>query len=227
MFTVRVLKNYKNMLQEPVRIVEETVVNRGSGAGGANTNKNGKAYEESTCFEKLICDEEWEKKILDKKTKYGHYWVKITDTCRIVKISQGGLKKFVEKFYPGQTRCPIFRCPDEAYFIIPHDQSKRTILKILEKKSQHRKGSVDTKILAAPGFIKEYEKVFLHKLDIQYAFNLNSWWKHEFEQKKDKWDIALENLHEINVPIFFGEDKNYKQMLNDWICSFNFTDINV
>jgi len=45
-------------------IVGNKVINRGTGAGGANTNKNGKKFEAKTCCEKYLLDRGFTKKIL-------------------------------------------------------------------------------------------------------------------------------------------------------------------
>ena len=201
---------------EKVKTCKTDIVNRGTGAGGSQTNINGKAYEEKTCFDKF-CSKEWKTIRLDKSSIYGYYKEMKFPGFTIHKFSQGGMKKYFKHFTEFKTRGKLFREPDEAFFIQFKDKSRKPILKILEKKHQNCDGSVDTKVLAAWGFIKEYKKVFLNKIEIEYAFNLNNWWKTQYKKYPLKWGITLENLEEDNIPIFYGEDDNYGELIIKWI----------
>ena len=199
-----------------VKTCKTGIVNRGTGAGGSQTNKNGIAYEEKTCFDKF-CSKEWKKIILDKKTIFGYYMEKKFPGFTIHKFSQDGIRKYFNHFTEFKTRDKLSRKLDEAFFIQFKDKSRKPILKILEKKEQNCAGSVDTKFLAPWGFIKLYKKKFLNKIEIEYAFSVNNWLKTEF--KKTKWEIILENFEEDNIPIFYGEDDNYSERILKWITN--------
>ena len=201
-----------------VKTCKTGIVNRGTGAGGSQTNKNGKAYEEKTCFDKF-CSKEWKKIILDKNTIFGYYMEIKFPGFTIHKFSQGGIKKYFNHFTEFKTRGKLSRHHDEAFFIQFKDKSRKPILKILEKKHQHCAGSADTKILAAWGFIKYYKKKFLNKIEIEYAFSVNNWLKTQFKKYPYKWEIILENFEEDNIPIFYGEDDNYGELILKWITN--------
>ena len=110
-------------------------INKGTGAGGANTNLHGLRFEELTKF-KL---EGYTKKELNKKN---NYYLKNLKDKNYVFVSQKGLVDFFKINYNIQ----LFRHPDEAFIISEGDN---TIVKILEKKEQHVDGSVETKLWSA------------------------------------------------------------------------------
>lgn len=96
-------------------------INKGTGAGGANTNLHGLCFEERTKF-KL---EDYTKKVLNKKNNY--YLKKFKDK-NYVFVSQKGLVDFFKINYNIQ----LFRHPDEAFIISENDN---TVIKILEKRT--------------------------------------------------------------------------------------------
>jgi len=131
-----------------------SVVNKGTGAGGANTTKNGKAFEEKTSNEPRLLSFGFVKHNIPskkgKKAKYDYYLEKSTKDGSIVYLTQGGMASyFMWKF-----NIEMVRHPDEAYLI---QRGDTYILRVLEKKNQNVKGSVDTKLLAGPGMLEEYQ----------------------------------------------------------------------
>ena len=98
-----------------LKIIEENndlIKNKGSGAGGKNTNKNGKSFENITDIETKLIDNKYEKKNIDK-TKYGYYLYKNIDNNKIIYVSQNGLKIYIKQKFDIE----LFRNPDEAYII--------------------------------------------------------------------------------------------------------------
>ena len=53
------------------------VINRGTGAGGKNTNVKGKAFEKTTDCEVILLSDGYEKKIIKKTSKTAYYLRKI------------------------------------------------------------------------------------------------------------------------------------------------------
>lgn len=188
------------------------IKNRGTGAGGANTNKNGKEYEKKTCIEKYLSEENgWEKCIISKN-KSGYYFMKKYDLYILYYTSQGGLKEFFK--HRSLNHKKIYRKPDGVFIKISNDENIRPILFVIEKKHQNRPGSVDVKLWAGPGFVEDYKLMF-PEYDINYCFDLNNWWKGQFKHKKF---INLQIiLNKYNIPIFWGEDNDYCQKLSEWV----------
>jgi hypothetical protein len=125
-------------------------MNKGTGAGGKNTNIYGKKFEDKTNNENKLIDDGFIKESYSK-TKYGYYLYKT-----IYFTLQNGLKLFIKSKYD----IDIFRCPDEAY-----------IIKILEKKEQNVEGSVETKLWSSPSLKREYELILgeILRLNIHYV----------------------------------------------------------
>ena len=106
--------------------------NKGTGAGGANTNYYGKKFEDITNNQQRLLDMGYIKNSFTKKpTKtYDYYLSKTFDDKTIVFVLQNGLKMYMKNKY----NIELFRCPDEAYVI--EYTSGRKVIKILEKKSK-------------------------------------------------------------------------------------------
>ena len=190
------------------------IENRGTGAGGANTNINGKSFEKKTENEtRLLSHGFIRKNIPGNKSKYGYYLVKeINPTESITYLTQGGLKAYFEYFLKKE----MCRSPDEAYLFRNGDTY---ILKILEKKNQNTPGSVDTKLLAGQGFIDEYEFLLGDNFKVKYAFCISEFLKKEYiaDCVKSK---ALRHINKkYGIPILFGDDPDYYERLDAWINS--------
>ena len=108
--------------------------NKGNGAGGKNTNINGKKFEEKTNNEYNLIEEGYIINYYsESKNKYNYYLSKHYENKTIYYTLQHGFKKFIKYKY----NIDIFRCPDEAYIIEMNNGDK--IIKILEKKSKIKK----------------------------------------------------------------------------------------
>ena len=188
-------------------------VNKGSGAGGANTNKYGKSFEEKTNNEIRLLTEGFEKVIINKHTKYGYYLTKQFEDKKIYFVSQSGLKTFMEyKFQIG-----LFRCPDEAYIVEYNDGTYKIL--ILEKKEQSVDGSVDTKLLAGIGFIEEYEEALEGKFIVKYGFCVSYFLQNKICSTEKKYLIFNKIMKKHEIPILFGDDENYFETLDTWISN--------
>jgi hypothetical protein len=112
----------------------------------------------------------------------------------------------------------MFREPDEAYLIRgPHG----TRLKILEKKNQNTEGSVDTKLLAGPGFLEEYKWSLKDAgvIDVDYAFCVSSFLKEKMMSDKPKWRALRDINKKYGITVLFGDDEDYFERLYEWLVS--------
>jgi hypothetical protein len=205
---------YESTMSEPkmpesVVVYEQTsvIVNRGVGAGGANTNQTGKRFEYST----------------DNLLRMGGYgfvpnvhWIEKQYVDKRVIISkQRDFGRCVKHKYNIDH---VYRWPDEAY-IIEYPTTGRKIIKILEKKMQNREGSVETKIFAGPTLKREYELMFGSAFEIQYGFCVSAFLQKKMTSGTPKYNNLLKILKEHNIPVFFGDDANYFETLDVWIHS--------
>lgn len=187
-------------------ILRMSLPNKGTGAGGANTNFTGKKFEDKTNNESVL--------LLDGYVKKDYYLYKTFDDKTITYVSQRGLKKYMMKKY----NIDIFRNPDEAY-IIEYKNGKK-VLKILEKKNQNGEGSVETKLWAGPSLKREYEYILGNNFEVQYSYSVNDFLKQCLLSNKAKYEILINViLKEKDICVFFGDDADYFVLLNKWIIS--------
>jgi len=202
-------KNLIKLMNKLTNAFEKIIINKGTGAGGKNTNLFGKKFEELTNYESLIGD--WNKTLLTKGTKLkNHYFLfKKINNNDFVYVSQKAFVSFFEIIY----NRTLFRNPDEA--IIITDINDNMTIKILEKKEQHVEGSVETKLWSAVALKREYQ-LMLPDCKIEYAFCLNSFFKNKFKINSTKWKILGQILNENDIKIFYGEDPDYFEQVNEW-----------
>ena len=192
-----------------------SIQNKGTGAGGANTNLNGKTFEEKTENEtRLIANGFIRKDIPGAKGKYDYFLEQVNpDDAKksVVYVTQGGFRAFSAHFLSNNDMC---RNPDEAYLF--RDGSHCT-LKILEKKNQNVAGSVDTKLLAGKGFIDEYEFLLGPNFKVLYAFCLSSYLKNDYLSDKPRSRALRHITKKDEIAILFGDDADYYETLDAWL----------
>jgi len=190
------------------------IENKGTGAGGANTNVNGKSFEKKTENETRLLSAGFIRKTIPGSTgKYGFYLVKeITPTESITYLTQGGLKAYFAHFFQKE----MCRSPDEAYLF---RNGESYTLKILEKKNQNTAGSVDTKLLAGKGFIDEYEFLLGEKFKVQYAFCISAFLKKDYIADSVKSKALRFINKKYGIAVLYGDDANYYDTLDAWISS--------
>ena len=179
-----------NATEENTQLI---IPNKGTGAGGANTNKNGLSYEELT----------------DLKDKYKSYKkdnvyeVEFEGFNRkFIKANKSALHKYMKKI--GQTNkelLPAAGCkePDEAYI-----DTENNIVFIIEKKFQQTSGSVDEKIQTGHFKKLHYEELF-PEFTIYYIYCLSDWFK------KEEYKSTLNYLKKNSIPIFWGSSETFKE----------------
>jgi len=179
--------------------------NKGTGAGGSNTNFYGKKFEEKT--------NNTENLINNGYLKNDYYLSKeFNDECKTITfVCQNKFKIFIKDKY----KIDLYRCPDEAYII--EFKSGKKIIKILEKKEQRVEGSVETKLWSGVALKREYEIRFGSDFEISYAFCVNDFLKKKFVSNNQKYKDLNQILNEADITVLFGDDDDYFQKLNIWI----------
>jgi hypothetical protein len=191
----------------------EQVVNRGTGAGGANTNLHGKSFEEKTNNQTRLIEMGYEKCSFQNKQTQGFdfYLTKQFEDKRVTFVLQNGLKKYMRQKY----NIELYRCPDEAY-IIEYSSGKKEI-KILEKKEQHVSGSVETKLWAGPGLKREYEIMLEGEFEVCYGFCVSDYLQKKMCSDEKKYTVLNRILAEHNIVTLFGDEPNYFETINEWV----------
>lgn len=189
----------KNM---KIRIVDKLtpIKTKGSGAGGANTNKNGLPYEELT----------------DLQTEYHvHYTNKYSSTIsfnsypdiEFISTNQSNMFKCMKQAMDSTiNKAHGCKKPDECYI----DNSNKIIF-IIEKKFQQVGGSVCEKIQTPDFKLWQYQRTF-PEYKIVYIYCLSSWFKANCKAE-------LEYLQYKNIPVFWGNSPTYKNDIIEYIIS--------
>lgn len=187
-------------------------INKGTNAGGTNTNLFGKLFEENTNIEESLYKMQFIKKKIDNH-KYSYYLKKKIDNIKIIYLTQSGLRKYFKLKY----NIKLFRNPDEAYII---KINNKCILKILEKKEQHCEGSVETKLWAGPSLKREYEIILGKQFIVEYAYCVNKFLSDKFNSDNMKYIVLKKILKENNIKILHGDESNYYEKLEEWVKQF-------
>ena len=205
-----ILASNKTILTSTENIL--TIINKGTGAGGANTNYYGKMFEKKTDNQQRLLEMGYTKNRFTKKTKksYDYYLSKTFEDKTVVFVLQNGLKQYMKNKY----NIDLFRCPDEAYII--EYTSGRKVIKILEKKEQNVEGSVETKLWSGPSLKREYELVLGPEFEVFYGFCVSEFLKNKFISNEKKYTILNAILNENNIEVLFGEDENYFETFDTW-----------
>ena len=169
------------------------IKNRGTGAGGSNTNKNGLSYESRTLLDSQI---ECTKRV------NGFELVKFkTSQTEFIKANKTKLFKFMKSTMNTDV-IPAHGCkrPDECFI-----NNETKIVFIIEKKFQKVGGSVCEKIQTPDFKVWEYGRLFPnYKIVCSGATNHN------------------EVVSFKNIPVFWGDDEMYKEKLVSFMTNYNF-----
>lgn len=203
------VKNAVIHLKDALKSFTREKMNKGSGAGGANTNVNGKAFETKTENEsRLLSNGFIRKSIPGKKGKNSYY----LENGNTVYLTQSGLKSYFSHFFKKE----MVRCPDEAYLIKTDDTY---VLKILEKKNQNVVGSVADKLQIGDYMKYEYENCLDASFRVEYAFCISEFLKNIYLSDALKYKILREYNKKKGITVLFGDDEDYFSTLDSWICN--------
>ena len=180
----------------------DKIINKGTGAGGANTNKNGLSYEKLTNLDDMF--------VIIEKKKYGNR-IEYKKKYHMIQIKRNSLFKFLEKEIDKNVEkghgC---KNPDECFV----DEDKKIIF-IIEKKFQNVPGSVCEKIQTSDFKIWQYNRTFPN-YQIVYMYCLSDWFKNNCKAE-------LEYLNLKKIPIFWGKNEYYKTQILDFMINYEST----
>jgi len=188
----------------------ERLKNRGTGAGGANTNATGLSYEANTDLstEYILTTPEPDKGLSDTNANYTY--IKFKDSEKLfIKAGKRDLYKIMSDMNEVNTELvPAAGCkyPDEAYINLVDKH-----IYIIEKKFQQCSGSVDEKIQTGQFKQYHYSKLFPN-FKVSYIYCLSNWFK------KSDYKSVLEYLSENKIQVFWGNDPNYKNLITKYLC---------
>lgn len=177
-----------------------SISNKGTGAGGSNTNKNGLSYEELTDLDDRIT--------IQEKSKYSTKIIFDDDKKCFIKTKQSNLFKCMkDEININIEKAHGCKNPDECYI----DKGLKNMF-IIEKKFQQCSGSVCEKIQTPDFKLWQYSRTF-PDYNIIYIYCLSDWFK--------KNCIAeLEYLDFKNILYFWGNSETYKDDIINFIINY-------
>ena len=196
------------------------ILNKGTGAGGANTNLNGLAFEKLTNVEEKLLENNFIKKQINKN-KFGYYLINENNEKNdkndktVIYLIQNGFKTYIKTKF----NIDVYRQPDEAY-LIKNNKDDSYHLKILEKKNQNVEGSVEDKLKTGSFNRKEYELMFKDaniNIKVSYAFCLSKFLETKINSDTPKYKNIKKIILEDDINLFYGETEDYFQKILDWI----------
>lgn len=199
--------------------------NKGTGAGGKNTNKNGYGFEEQCSLDNYLIEYqnfEWRKIGETRKAP------SILQINNILYTKQENFKRTLYNLY--NKVFSIHRVPDGAFICIDENKVVEKII-IIEIKNQNKDGSVDDKLYIGDVRIEEYQEMFrmnsLEAPEIYYCFVLNEMLSSKFIYgTNQKFKIARKILYRRGIPLFDASISNFKNNLINWVLNIaqnNFT----
>ena len=185
----------------------KSIKNKGTGAGGKNTNIFGLRFEDKTDNENRLLNMGFKINPIDHSKCY--FLKKTYSKYDIIFVKQYSFIAYLKHYYDIEA----FRKPDEAYIYEVNDEIIN--IKIIEKKSQYRDGSVETKLWASPSLKREYELII--NTNIEYCLCLNKFISDRVLSDELKYKTLDTILDENNIKVLFGDEQDYFETLDDFI----------
>jgi hypothetical protein len=211
----------KDKKDKPNKI--NNIRNKGTGAGGKNTNINGGSFEEKTSIEPFLLKNNFQKINMIKQNKYSYYFEHNDNDKKIIYVKQTGFKEYLKEILNIDMKYNM--SPDEAFIIHNKDEIH---IKIIEKKSQNTEGSVFDKLKTGQFIKNEYEEnlkfkseTHKYKFIINYTFCVNLFLQQKFQSSNPKFTTMLKIMKKDNINIFYADDEDYFDNLYKWVCNLN------
>lgn len=176
--------------------VIEQNINQGTGAGGENTNANGLPFENMTDLSThhiIIHEGQFSKTI---------QFANLNSEKQFIYTKQANFRRYMgDRIDNNILALHGARNPDEVYI----DEVNHNIF-IIEKKNQNTSGSKCECIQTAVNKQRNYNRR-IPMYNVVYIYCLSPWFR-------DNCQAELDDLNEDNIPVFWGNEQNYK---NDMI----------
>ena len=202
-------KSSGNVNELIYNLMNVNIQNMGTGAGGANTNKTGLTYEKITDLSdkyNVINSKMYKKNnksVASSLIKFHGY------DSEYIKLNKRNLFNFMKmnnKLNTDIHQAHGCKQPDECYI----NEDNKVII-IIEKKFQQCSGSVCEKLQTADFKKIHYSKLF-PEYKIEYIYCLSNWFR-------INCIAELEYLQLKKIPVFWGNDNNYKNIIIDFIVN--------
>ena len=176
------------------------IINKGTGAGGSNTNKNGIPYEEITDLDDRL--------IIIEKNNFSSKIRFMNNEKTFIKTKQSNLFKCMKDDINQEIeKAHGCKNPDECYI----DKELKNMF-IIEKKFQQCSGSVCEKIQTPDFKLWQYSRTF-PKYNIIYIYCLSDWFKKNCIPE-------LEYLDYKNISYFWGNSETFKDDIINFMVNY-------
>lgn len=176
------------------------IKNRGTGAGGSKTNRNGIPYEKLTELNDRL-------EVVEKQ-KFADKIIFHENQRYFIKTQQSKFFKYMkDKTDTKVVRAHGCKNPDECYI----DEESKNIF-IIEKKFQQCSGSICEKIQTPDCKIWNYNRTF-PGYNTVYVYCLSEWFK-------QNCIAELEYLDFKNIRYFWGNSESYKDEIINFIINY-------
>ena len=185
----------KKMIKIKIQKIKTKIINKGTGAGGANTNKNG------LIFEEVVDLKDGYESIQPSRNGIGSEVTFKGYLRTFIEVSKSALHKYMKEIrQKNMTLKPAAGCkqPDEAYI----DLEEKNIF-IIEKKFQQTSGSVDEKLQTGCFKQLHYKELFPN-FKIHYMYCLSDWFQ------RDEYKSVLNYLKDGGIHVFWGNSEKEK-----------------
>lgn len=195
-------KKMIKMIKIKIQKIKTKIINKGTGAGGANTNKNG------LIFEEVVDLKDGYESIQPSRNGIGSEVTFKGYLRTFIEVSKSALHKYMKEIrQKNMTLKPAAGCkqPDEAYI----DLEEKNII-IIEKKFQQTSGSVDEKLQTGCFKQLHYKELFPN-FKIYYMYCLSDWFQ------RDEYKSVLNYLKDGGIHVFWGNSETCKEKIIEFI----------
>lgn len=215
---------------------------RGDNAGGANTNKNGKPYEEKVCIEPHLMELGFiREKVIGKSNGVTNYRI-VKEVCNqsrsniknVTYLRQNAFRNhMISKYgvditsYKSIITGKITKIKDERpdeCFIIEYNDGRKPMISILEMKYQDGSGTVYEKLKNYEFNLNVYKRMLGDCFDVHYAFCVSKWLK---EFLSNDFLLVHELLIGAEAIILYGDDDDYREQHIAYILRISGFDLTI
>jgi len=193
--------NINNSSSNNIPLKLKKLRNKGTGAGGSKTNKNGLSYESLTNLNT-------EYKILYTNMHCNTITFHQDINRKFIETKKANLFKYMDKYIdkkiPKASGC---KQPDECFI----DEDRKNIF-IIETKFQQTTGSVCEKIQTPDFKVWQYSRTF-PSFKIIYIYCLSDWFKKNCK-------ASIEYLNYKHIQVFYGSSSSYKYDIVKFILDY-------
>ena len=199
MYLGKLLSKYINNYQQINNKIN--IINKGTNAGGCNTNINGLSYE-------ILTNLETEFEVITNNKYFKNITFKNNNKNKFIYTKQSNLFKCMDKFINKNiVKGHGCKNPDECFI-----NQRKKIIFIIEKKFQQVNGSVCEKIQTPDFKLWQYNRTF-PDYKIVYIYCLSEWFKKNCKAE-------LEYLEYKDIPVFWGNSNIYKTNIIKYMINY-------